>query len=109
MGNYFLCIVFQRILLPIILCASIAIRPSGFSLIYLALVFILPYIPILEYQSNSKLKFTIYFLILISTSLLNVIAQITFQTLWITETIKWSGENVTILRDVGIINLNNEA
>lgn len=66
---------------------GIAIRPTAISLIYAALLFVLPYIPVAQKKSlKGCIKF---YILLIALSTLAVLLQIILQTIWIFED-SWS-------------------
>lgn len=56
MANFFICQLFQRVILPIVLVTCAAFRPIGYSFIYLGFACALPYIPIArERKSNGDI------------------------------------------------------
>ncbi|XP_055643566.1 piezo-type mechanosensitive ion channel component isoform X1 [Toxorhynchites rutilus septentrionalis] len=82
MANYFVCLVIQRLILPLILAICCLMRPVGLSLPYLLFLFGLPFVPVATPRSI-KGSTGIYFKIYITISILLLVGQIAFQIVFI--------------------------
>lgn len=78
MANYFVCLVVQRLILPIIMAICCLMRPVGLSLPYLLFLFGLPFVPVATPRSI-KGSAGLYFKLFISLSILLLVGQIAFQ------------------------------
>ncbi|XP_062548757.1 piezo-type mechanosensitive ion channel component isoform X4 [Armigeres subalbatus] len=78
MANYFVCLVVQRLILPIIMAICCLMRPVGLSLPYLLFLFGLPFVPVATARSI-KGSTGIYFKLYIVISILLLLGHIAFQ------------------------------
>ncbi|XP_065092008.1 piezo-type mechanosensitive ion channel component isoform X11 [Ochlerotatus camptorhynchus] len=105
MANYFICLVVQRLILPIILAICCLMRPVGLSLPYLLFLFGLPFVPVATPRSI-KGSTGIYFKTYITLSILLLVGQITFQIVLITlgdQLIESCQFLEVLLRHVGLV------
>ncbi|XP_058452791.1 piezo-type mechanosensitive ion channel component isoform X2 [Malaya genurostris] len=82
MANYFVCLVIQRLVLPLILAICCLMRPVGLSLPYLLFLLCLPFVPVAMPRSM-KGSTGVFFKIYITISLLLLLGQITFQIVFV--------------------------
>ncbi|KAG5675805.1 hypothetical protein PVAND_005679 [Polypedilum vanderplanki] len=108
MANYIVCVIVQRLILPIVLSICCLLRPTGLSLPYLLLLFYLPFIPVANHRSI-KGHTGFYLLLLICISVLLCLVQIAFQIFLAVvgnEIIEKCQLLEIILRHVGLVRLD---
>ncbi|XP_058821886.1 piezo-type mechanosensitive ion channel component-like isoform X2 [Topomyia yanbarensis] len=82
MANYFVCLVIQRLVLPLILAICCLMRPVGLSLPYLLFLLCLPFVPVAMPRSI-KGSTGVFFKIYITISILLLLGQIAFQIVFV--------------------------
>ncbi|XP_052564946.1 piezo-type mechanosensitive ion channel component isoform X6 [Culex pipiens pallens] len=105
MANYFICLVVQRLILPLILAICCLLRPVGLSLPYLIFLLALPFVPVATPRSI-KGSTGIYFKIYIAVSILLLLGQIAFQIVFVVlgyELIEQCQFTEILLRHVGLV------
>ncbi|XP_055598919.1 piezo-type mechanosensitive ion channel component-like isoform X5 [Uranotaenia lowii] len=105
MANYFICLVIQRLILPLILAICCLMRPVGLSLPYLLFLFGLPFVPVATPRSI-KGSTGIYFKLYIVISILLLVSQIAFQIVFLAlgyELIEPCKFLEVLLRHIGLV------
>ncbi|XP_052864339.1 piezo-type mechanosensitive ion channel component [Anopheles cruzii] len=108
MANFFLCLVIQRLVLPLILATCLLMRPVGLALPYLIFLLAIPYVPVankktIQGPTGLFLRLLILFVVLI------LVAVITFQLVLIgfPETSFQSCQlGEIVLRHIGLVSFN---
>ncbi|CAO1375472.1 unnamed protein product [Diamesa hyperborea] len=109
MANYIVCLIIQRLVLPILLTTCCLLRPVGLSLPYLLFLFYLPFVPV---ASNRSFKgHTGYYLkILLFFSVILCLVQVAFQILLVVlgnDLVQKCEFLELLLRHVGLVRLDN--
>uniref|UniRef100_A0AAG5DE22 Piezo-type mechanosensitive ion channel component n=1 Tax=Anopheles atroparvus TaxID=41427 RepID=A0AAG5DE22_ANOAO len=105
MANYFLCLVVQRLVLPLILATCLLMRPVGLAVPYLIFLLVLPHVPV----ANKKTILGptgLFMKLLILVTILVLAAVITFQLIVIgfpSSTVARCGMGEIVLRHIGIV------
>uniref|UniRef100_A0A1B0CER4 Piezo TM1-24 domain-containing protein n=3 Tax=Lutzomyia longipalpis TaxID=7200 RepID=A0A1B0CER4_LUTLO len=108
MAKYFGCMLVQRVLFPTLLAACCLFRPVAISLLYLLLLFLLPFVPIAT-PTTIKGRTGTYFKILILISTLTSLSHGVFEIVLLSigyDKLEFCGLTEKILRHIGFIRLS---
>ncbi|XP_077295229.1 piezo type mechanosensitive ion channel component [Arctopsyche grandis] len=113
MANYFICFFLLRIVLPACIISSVIIRPIGFSLLYLLLMFYLPFVPV-PTAKTFKGHAGHYLRCVLVISVITMFCQIAWQITIVSIPMKWYDDWLKYcepieagLRHAGLVDLNN--
>ncbi|CAO1304226.1 unnamed protein product [Diamesa serratosioi] len=109
MANYIVCLIIQRLILPILLTTCCLLRPVGLSLPYLLFLFYLPFVPVASLRSF-KGHTGYYLKILLFFSVILCLVQISFQILLAVlgnDLVQKCEFLELLLRHVGLVRLDN--
>ncbi|XP_035907430.1 piezo-type mechanosensitive ion channel component isoform X4 [Anopheles stephensi] len=108
MANYFLCLVVQRLVLPLILATCVLMRPVGLAIPYLIFLLAIPYVPIANKKTIMGTTGT-FIKLLTLYAILYLAITVTFQIVLIS----FPGSSVVpcslgeiVLRHIGIVSFN---
>uniref|UniRef100_A0A182NU57 Piezo-type mechanosensitive ion channel component n=1 Tax=Anopheles dirus TaxID=7168 RepID=A0A182NU57_9DIPT len=108
MANYFLCLVVQRLVLPLILATCVLMRPVGLAIPYLIFLLVLPYVPV----ANKKTILGptgLFMRLLVLFVVLDLAAVIVFQLVLIAfpgSSLESCQLGELILRHIGLVPFN---
>ncbi|XP_049282322.1 piezo-type mechanosensitive ion channel component isoform X9 [Anopheles funestus] len=109
MANYFLCLVVQRLVLPLILATCVLMRPVGLAIPYLIFLLAIPYVPV----ANKKTILGptgLFMRLLILCGIIDLAVMIVFQLILIGfpgSSIESCSLGEIILRHIGLVSFNN--
>ncbi|XP_058124616.1 piezo-type mechanosensitive ion channel component isoform X1 [Anopheles coustani] len=108
MANYFLCLVIQRLVLPLILATCLLMRPVGLAVPYLIFLLVLPHVPV----ANKKTILGptgLFMRLLILATILVLAAVVTFQLVLIgfpSSSVESCQLGEIVLRHIGLVSFN---
>uniref|UniRef100_A0A1L8DF30 Putative piezo-type mechanosensitive ion channel component isoform x14 n=1 Tax=Nyssomyia neivai TaxID=330878 RepID=A0A1L8DF30_9DIPT len=109
MAKYYGCMLVQRLLFPTLLAACCLFRPVALSLLYLLLLFLLPFVPIATpttIKGRTGTYFKILILVSTITSLLHGVFEIVLLSIGY-DKLEFCGLTEKILRHIGFIRLSD--
>jgi hypothetical protein len=107
MAKYFICLILQRLLLPILIATCFLRRPVGISIPYFLLFLYLPLVPVATTKSM-KGRTGVFLKVLIGSTILISLCQIAFQIVIVSlgsDFLPECGFLEIILRHVGLVKL----
>uniref|UniRef100_A0A903Z8H3 Piezo-type mechanosensitive ion channel component n=1 Tax=Anopheles quadriannulatus TaxID=34691 RepID=A0A903Z8H3_ANOQN len=108
MANYFLCLVVQRLVLPLILATCVLMRPVGLAIPYLICLLIIPYVPVAN-KKTIQGPTGLFMRLLILFVVLDLAAVIVFQLILISfpgSSVESCSLGEIILRHIGLVSFN---
>ncbi|XP_050088800.1 piezo-type mechanosensitive ion channel component [Anopheles aquasalis] len=102
MANFFLCLIIQRLVLPLILATCLLMKPVGLSLPYLIFLLMIPYVPVANKKTilgHAGLLFKLLFL----WAVLVLASMLVFQLLLISVPIESCSVGEIVLRHIGLV------
>ncbi|XP_053665135.1 piezo-type mechanosensitive ion channel component [Anopheles marshallii] len=109
MANYFLCLVVQRLVLPLILATCVLMRPVGLAIPYVVFLLSIPYVPV----ANKKTILGptgLFMRLLILCAVVDLAVTIVFQLILIGfpgSSIEPCSLGEIVLRHIGLVSFNN--
>ncbi|XP_040171399.1 piezo-type mechanosensitive ion channel component isoform X11 [Anopheles arabiensis] len=108
MANYFLCLVVQRLVLPLILATCVLMRPVGLAIPYLICLLVIPYVPVAN-KKTIQGPTGLFMRLLILFVVLDLAAVIVFQLILISfpgSSVESCSLGEIILRHIGLVSFN---
>ncbi|XP_035777482.1 piezo-type mechanosensitive ion channel component-like isoform X16 [Anopheles albimanus] len=105
MAKFFLCLIIQRLILPLILATCLLMKPVGLSLPYLIFLLMIPYVPVANKKTilgHAGLLFKLIFL----WAVLVLGSMLVFHLLLISFSIERCSVGEIVLRHIGFVDFN---
>uniref|UniRef100_A0A2M4CXL1 Putative piezo-type mechanosensitive ion channel component 2 n=1 Tax=Anopheles darlingi TaxID=43151 RepID=A0A2M4CXL1_ANODA len=102
MAKFFLCLIIQRLVLPLILATCLLMKPVGLSLPYLIFLLMIPYVPVANKKTivgHAGLLFKLLFV----WTLLVLMSLLVYQVILISSSIESCSVGGKVLRHIGIV------